>query len=109
MIDFAVLQKDCWQVAEDHGWHTKVDIVEKLCLIHSEISECLEEHRNGHEPTEIYLSENGKPEGVPVELADAIIRIMDLAEALNIDLETAVCMKQDYNRTRPFRHGGKVC
>ena len=46
-----------------------------------------------------------KPEGVAVELADAVIRIADLCGHLGIDLEAAIALKMDYNETRPFKHG----
>lgn len=48
-----------------------------------------------------------KPVGVPSELADAVIRIADLCGLYGIDLEKAVKEKLSFNRTRPFRHGGK--
>lgn len=84
----------------------EAEIPKKLCLIHSEISEALEEHRNGFAPNEVRV-ENGKPEGLPVELADAVIRIFDLCGACGIDLESAVRLKMAFNATRPHRHGGK--
>lgn len=74
---------------------------------HSEISEAWEEYRNGHAMTEIYEKE-GKPEGVPIELADALIRIMDFAEAYGIDLDSSIEQKMAYNEKRPYRHGGKL-
>lgn len=46
-----------------------------------------------------------KPEGVAVELADAVIRIADLCGHLGIDLEAAIDLKMAYNETRPFKHG----
>jgi hypothetical protein len=49
----------------------------------------------------------GKLEGFPVELADAVIRIGQLAEHLGIDLEAAIAEKMSYNDTRPAMHGGK--
>ena len=43
-----------------------------------------------------------------VEVADAFIRILDLAGAHKIDLEHIIELKHEYNKTRPHRHGGKV-
>lgn len=103
------MQRDCWKVSEEHGWHEDNGdhtMVEKLCLIHSEISEALEEWRDGRGADETYFH-GTKPEGVPIELADAVIRILDLAQIYNIDLTAAIDLKQAYNRTREFRHGGK--
>lgn len=104
------LQKESHKLAKEKGWWSKKrSIGESLALIHSEISEALEEHRRGRQATEIYLIDyNQKPAGFPIELADTMIRIADLAEKLGIDLTEAIRMKTEYNRTRPYRHGGKV-
>jgi NTP pyrophosphatase (non-canonical NTP hydrolase) len=51
---------------------------------------------------------NKKPEGVPIELADCIIRILDYCGHAGIDIEQAIKIKHEYNKTRPHRHGGKV-
>jgi hypothetical protein len=48
-----------------------------------------------------------KPEGIYVELADVIIRIMDAAEHDKVDLWSLIVEKHLYNKTRPFMHGGK--
>lgn len=109
-------------------------ITEKLDLIHSEISEALEEIRKGHDPLKTYYSKTRKydggervdyldeqqyelvhgverpllkPEGFMVELADAVIRIGDLSFLLGGDLEAAIAEKHEYNRTRPYKHGKK--
>lgn len=79
---------------------------ESIALMHSELSEALEDHRNGRGLLEIYY-EGEKPCGIPVELADTVIRIFDTCGDLGIDLETAIQIKMDYNATRPIRHGGK--
>lgn len=187
--------------AVTHGWWDKErSFAEVVALIHSELSEALEEYRSGKPnlwfaciPTDIFNgcrnmthceSEKGvlgcakttefcrykdkKPEGIVVELADAIIRILDycgfagidiekamaeqradfdaytlpeliaechyilskayknveeraahFAECISIinfwakenggDLEEAIVLKHEYNKSRPYRHGGKKC
>lgn len=42
------------------------------------------------------------------ELADVIIRALDTAGTLRIDIDRAVRIKHAYNETRPHRHGGKL-
>ena len=51
----------------------------------------------------------GKPVGVASELADVIIRILDIAEGLNIPVTQALIEKHQYNQTRAYRHNGKKC
>lgn len=46
-------------------------------------------------------------EGVPSELADIVIRVLDLAEYYGIDMGEAIAQKHAYNLTRPYKHGGK--
>jgi NTP pyrophosphatase (non-canonical NTP hydrolase) len=96
------------------GIRDEDDIPKALCLIHSEVSEALEEY---HKPekalNEIYYTYLGggvfdtKPEGFAVELADAVIRICHLAGDLDLDLEKAIQEKMAYNTTRPHKHGKK--
>lgn len=90
------------------GWHDEPrSIGEMIALMHSELSEALEDHRNGHGVNETYY-EGEKPCGIPVELADTVIRIFDFCGKYSIDLESAIREKMAYNSTRPHRHGGKV-
>ena len=96
--------------AVDHGWWDEErGFPEVLALIHSEVSEALEEYRNGRLPTEVYTGNNGKPEGIPIELADVIIRVLDYCGYAGIDIDAAISQKHEYNKTRPYRHGGKKC
>lgn len=87
------------------------DVLAKLALVHSEVSEAVEEARV-LPPSALgdirYRESDGKPEGCGIELADAVIRIMDLCGALGIDLEEAIRIKHEFNATRPQRHGGKL-
>lgn len=48
-----------------------------------------------------------KPEGIPSELADILIRVLDVAAYHQMDIARAVADKMAYNETRPMRHGGK--
>ncbi len=75
--------------------------------MHSELSEAFEEHRAGHAVDEIY-EKDGKPEGIPVELADTVIRIADFCGLHGIDLQQAIDIKLEYNKTRTYRHGNKT-
>jgi NTP pyrophosphatase (non-canonical NTP hydrolase) len=109
-------QQRAHAIAKAHGFWDEVKalppefwpmlISSKLSLIHSEVSEALEEVREHHFTME--FDEKGKPIGLPSELADAVIRLYDLAEFLGIDLDDVVDTKMDYNETREFRHGNKA-
>jgi NTP pyrophosphatase (non-canonical NTP hydrolase) len=93
------------KVSAEAGWWTnpktgeKYDAVEqtplKLVLIHSEISEALEGHRKDLMDDKLHHRKM-----IEVELADAMIRIGDLAGALGLDLGGAIVEKMDYNATR---------
>jgi len=107
-VDLNEMADECLAVATEKGWADKpVPVPEMVALIHSEASEALESYRSGHPLS--WTSPAGKPEGLASEFADILIRIGHYAKILSIDLNEEVRRKLDYNRTRPYRHGGKVC
>lgn len=67
----------------------------KIALIHSEISEALEGIRKGARDEHIPSRSS-----IEVELADALIRIFDLAGYMDLDLEGALKDKMEYNKQR---------
>ena len=68
---------------------------ELLCLMHSELSECMEGERKDLMDT--HLPNRKMAE---VELADTLIRILDYAGAFNYNVAGAVLQKLLFNRTR---------
>jgi len=75
-------------------------------------AQALEELRLGQGHMSIYFVKDAqgrdKPEGFAAELADVIIRVLDTAGALGLDMERALSLKHEYNKTRPHRHGDKA-
>lgn len=126
--------------AVDHGWwEGERTFPEIVALIHSEVSEALEEYRDGkpllyfpcnaggvcceedgsahcgsrpydpENPNARCSAQSKKPEGIAAELADVIIRVLDYCAYAGIDIENVLEVKHEYNKSRPYRHGGKKC
>jgi NTP pyrophosphatase (non-canonical NTP hydrolase) len=112
MTTIREMQKQVHDLAVSKGWHEDRDITSPhvlgsmLALIHSEVSEALECIRG--QEMHLYFEATGKPLGLPSELADVVIRCLDMAEALDIDLQAVIEEKHAYNTTRARRHGGKA-
>jgi len=103
-----VLQERIHQTAVSKGWWDDGDLnFGELCaLIHAKVSEAFEAYRDGHDIDEVWV-DDGKPEGVFVELADVIIRILDAAERYKVDMAKIISVKMRFNQSRAHRHGGR--
>jgi NTP pyrophosphatase (non-canonical NTP hydrolase) len=102
---FKTLAKDANETALSKGFdNTETPELIQIALIHSELGEATEAIRKN-------LTDDHIPDfkGVEAELADAVIRIMNMAEAKHLRVAEAIIAKMKYNKTRPFRHGGKSC
>ena len=84
-----------WWHDENGALPPQVNVPTLLMLIVSEISEAMEAHRKSLMDDKVTY----RP-GVEVELADAVIRILDVSGALGLDLVGAVIDKLEYNSGR---------
>lgn len=120
-MELQELQKDIHETAVAKGWwESPRSPLEIHMLIVSEIAEATEEARNGTPdvyqisvgkemitPDDPKWDDSLKMEGEAVELADAMIRILDYCGRKNWDIQQIMEMKHKFNKTRPQRHGGK--
>lgn len=112
-MDINAFAEACHDNAVKHGFRDigrERAFPEDIALIHSEISESLEHYRDGV-PLEqsFFLNNNSqKPDGIWIELGDAVIRIFETMVHYGQNPEEILRTKHNYNLTRPYRHGGKV-
>ncbi|WP_309382036.1 hypothetical protein [Cerasicoccus frondis] len=103
------LSMDAYKTAYNNGFYehngthpSDGDIGIWIMNIVSELAEAWQGHRDNMKDT--HLPDR---DALEVELADVILRTMSTAEALGFKLESAILEKHAYNKTRPYRHGGK--
>ena len=99
---FASMSGSIHDNAAVHGWWDEPrEDGTLIALIMSEAAEALEALRKGNGPDDHCPQFSG----AEVELADVIIRIMDMAEARGWDVAGAIVAKHEFNKTRPYKHG----
>lgn len=121
-----------WAVGK--GWWSRPadTIAGKLLLVHSEVSEAAECLRDArpcpHGSADVDWDDirelqyetpftslvatvtepaSMKPVGFASEIADTIIRLLDICGRVGIDIDEAVMRKVEFNHYRSQRHGGK--
>lgn len=115
------LSKEIHAISKSKGFYDEPVLMStSLCLIHSEVSEALEADRVGEYCKENvsknaltyeddkdfkYYFESNVKDTFEDELADVIIRALDLAGSKGIDIESHVLAKMRYNSLRPAKHG----
>lgn len=124
------------RTATAHGfWDEERNFGEMIALMHSELSEALEEHRENKPVVyfkalnsskvwhDVYTRDGGrtyyyvgttisvpkgsrlKPEGAAVELADCLIRILNTMASLGVNIDDVVEEKMAFNDGREHKHG----
>lgn len=104
------------QTAEEKGFWDIEEVGEiglialKLALVHSEVTEALVVHRNDYEnegeQNDILTNMTSIQEDDFVgELADIVIRVLDITGYYDLDIGNAIIGKMEANRSRPYRHG----
>lgn len=103
--------------AKEKGFHDEQDIdkfvASQVCNMHAELTELWDSFRAGTESD--YCDKTDKMERLCLhpltnkeeELADIIIRALDVSQRLGIDIGRAVVSKHLYNTTRERMHGKK--
>lgn len=94
-INRTAVEKGFWEGGRNFG--------EAIALAHSELSEALEGYRDGNPPDDKVPAFGS----VDVEIADCIIRLMDLGPGFGLRVAEALVAKLEYNKGRAYKHGRK--
>ena len=94
-------------------WDNDRNVGEMLMLVTSELGEAMEAHRKNKFVDDLFKGTEMTPAAFEKtvkdtfedEIADAIIRLLDLSEGLGIDIERHIRAKLEYNKTRERLHG----
>lgn len=95
-VHMNAIHKGFWDMGID-----KRNQAEMIALMHLELSEALEAIRHGNPASEHIPDYSGLEE----ELADVVIRVMDMGEAFQLRLAAAILKKMEFNAGREYKHG----
>ena len=116
--DIALLHSEVSEALEAYRTHgTKRMVTDHATFPYSEVHTLNEDepyprqwryvHKEGQQEPEKEYGPS-KPEGVPSELADVLVRLLDMCSRYGVDLFAEWRSKMDYNWSRSYRHGGKA-
>lgn len=106
---FRILVDECHGNARERGFHVNDrSFGDDIALMHTELSEAYEAFRDGEWPNQELYESDGKPIGIPSEIADLLVRAFDTCGKYAIPIGNAIVEKMVYNRGRPYKHGGKI-
>jgi hypothetical protein len=104
-------------IAREHGFHegdigsvgelhVTLDRMAKFCAnLHGEVSELWEAARKGHLSVKCDKDIQPSLSCAEEELADIVIRALDTARTLGLDIGRAIALKSAYNEQREYMHG----
>lgn len=102
------------QANVDKGfWEGERNVGELLMQVTSELGEAMEAHRKGlfckpdldFDNEDVSFFQEFCKDTFEDEIADSIIRLLDMSAGLGIDIDKHINLKLAYNKTRPVRHG----
>lgn len=104
MTNLTELASDIFEANKEKGfWSRERPLTETTMLIVTELSEAVEEERAGRPA--VWYASSGKPEGIDIELIDALIRLLDLLGSRGADVDGLLRQKLAYNASRAPKHG----
>lgn len=102
----AELQRRLYEGEAASGWTPDNSFAEECAHLHEEVSEAFRAWRL-RKDAEVWFDDDGKPQGVPIELADVLIGLFYNAEVLGFDLLEAVEIKHAFNVNRDYQAEGR--